>query len=139
MNTRPKSKFEDECGVINIWKYDEKTEYAEVKAWDKEYANECSRLSEIKAAKSGKRHWGRWVLSETEPISLDGIQVIPAVGNYPQRELEPYWIELSRIGPHGESDHGTYTWQEHLKGKNWISEKDLADFTIAIKELIQGQ
>jgi hypothetical protein len=100
------------------------------------YANECDRLSELSAVKIGKPHWGRWVLNKTKHlITLDCIQVRPSVGSGSQRTIQSYWIELSRIGPNGESDGGTYTWQEHLSEKNWMGEKGLADFMRAVNEL----
>ena len=139
MIERPRSKFEDENGSMNIMAYEESKEYPEVLAWWKEYAQECDRLSELQVAKLGKRHWGRWVLTKTRPWSLDCIQVRPGIGESSPREIQAYWIELSRIGSKGESNGQTnYTWQRHLGDKNWIGKQGLADFMRAIKEIAES-
>ena len=135
---RPKSKFEDENGLVNIgllMALDK--DYPEVYEWDKMYAEECDRLSELAAIQAGKRHWGRWVLNTTRPFSLDCIEVRPAVDDSPQRKFSPYEIVLSRIGPGGESDGSAYTWQEHMAEKNWMGTKGLEDFKKAVSEIYQ--
>jgi hypothetical protein len=140
MRDRPRSRFDNADGSWNtgLLMLGKKEEFPEVVDWDNDYADECDKLSEEQAIKTGKQHWGRWVLNKSKHLTtLDCINVHPAIGNISQRITQAYRIELSRIGRNGESDGDTYTWQEHLEEKNWLGKKGLVDFKKAVKEIYQ--
>ena len=72
MRERPRGRHEDENGVIiiDLGSVDKTPEYPEVIAWDKEFADECDKLSEIDATKTGKKHWGRWYRRDLHAYSV---------------------------------------------------------------------
>ena len=82
-----------------------------------------NRGREIKGKDASKRHWGKWYLSRSKPLSLN---VFP----YPNDE--PYEIELVRIN----SPVKVLCWINHFtESKIWFTLKDLRDFMRACKEL----
>ena len=103
------------------------------------FADESDRLGEIAAEKTGKRHWGRWVLDSDMLVTFS---FYPASknedDNHPDDELvDDYWIALRYIKKGGAAVGMDETWFEHLSGKNWIGLKGLTDFNKAIDELVQ--
>lgn len=136
MRACPKSKFENENGSMNIMAYDEATEYPEVLAWEKEYADECDRLATIIASKH-KHHWGRWYLDMSKPVSLITEPIRPRIGKRGNFRGDDYWIELKRVDTKfGERGSG-YSWIKHMSGKNWIGEQGLKDMENAFNDLIK--
>ena len=89
------------------------------------FADECDRLSEIAAVKSGKRHWGRWVLNQQGGFdSLDTLDVIPTAHGSSERQT--YWIELTAIDKGGIAKGcDGKTWMEHFAKKNWVGAKGI--------------
>ncbi len=128
---RPKSKFEDENGLILLNFTSDEKDYPEVYEWERQYAIECDRLSASYAAKK-RRHWGRWFLDRKYLCTYISR---PGIGEGTDYRGSTYDIELRRIGPNGESDGGTYTWYEHMAEKNWIGEQGLADLKRAVSEI----
>lgn len=131
MRSRPRSKFEDENGVIGAegWALMDsgETEYPEVEAWDKEYADECDRLSKLEAQRTGKRHWGRWYLTK---YALVTPSIHPKNGKPEVYKCQPYDIGLDRL------KHGR--WLAHMAEKNWIGEQGMKDLERALTELGGG-
>jgi hypothetical protein len=98
---------------------------------EKKFADQCDRLA-YDVAKTTKKYWGRWYLLKDPPSIRCLVTKALRPGGYSGGY---YDIELSRIGPNGESDGGSYTWQEHLSEKNWIGQQGLDDFTLAVNEI----
>ena len=55
----------------------------------------------------------------------------PSVGESPAWKGEEYWFELSRC----KTPESQKQWLEHMKEKNWVGEKGLADLAKAFKAL----
>lgn len=69
------------------------------------------------------RHWGRWYLSKTKPLSLN---------IYPYTNDNPYEITLIRVN----STAKVLCWINHfIESKNWITLEDIRNFMVACKEL----
>jgi hypothetical protein len=138
MRKRPKSRYENEDGALNIALVGEVPEYPEVRQWDNAYRAQCDQLSEIEAIKTGARRWGRWWLDRAGPGSLNTRASRPGIGGRPSWRGDTYDIGLSRLGPNGESDGGNYTWIEHMAQKNWIGPKGIADLRRAIADMARS-
>ena len=78
LKERPKSKFEDKNGFVNIGLV-EGPDYPEIVEWDKQFAAECDQLSAEYAAKTKYQHWGRWFLDTRKPMSLITFSSRPSV------------------------------------------------------------
>lgn len=130
MRARPRSNWVNGDGLVNFAKVGEVPEFPEVLAWDKEFTNECDRLAEVDAHKTGKTHWGRWRLTKQALITrtirprIDGDKGKPLyVGTYD--------IPLDDL----DRGEGQQTWVEHMEEKNWLGEKGLRDLAVAIEAL----
>jgi len=140
MRERPRSRFEDEYGIIGPEGFtlviSGVPEYPEVKAWAKEYADECDRLAELEAEKMGSRCWGRWYLNTSGGlVSLDTMVWHPEQGEHPAWRGGDYYIMLDRCKTEKECQN----WVEHMREKNWLGEKGLTDLTRAFAELSQAK
>ena len=96
--------------------------------WWNDYADEADRLATLEVIKRGKKHWGRWYL---DGGCLCTMTSRPSVGESPAWAGEEYWFELSRCKTPEEQKQ----WLEHMKEKNWMGEKGLADLAKAFKAL----
>ncbi len=136
---RPKSKFEDENGVVNIGGLftEGETDYPKVKEWDRKYTAECDQVSAEYAAKTGYKCWGRWFLDTRKPVSLVTFSSRAQIADQPKWKGDEYWIEITRIGAHGESDGGKYTWYRHMREKNWMGKQGIIDMKRAIGDLVK--
>lgn len=120
---RPNTKRDESgCVVLEWWR--ESTE--EEKDWNREYANECDRLSELEAVRTGKRHWGRWYLTKTSLVTRTSR---PKVGESGIIRGGIYDIGLNRLNEN---------WLRHMSGKNWIGEKALQDLAEALSALSES-
>ncbi len=131
MRERPRGRSEDEYGCVMIGGgIALEPEYPEVIAWDKEYADECDRLSEIEANKTHKRRWGRWYLKTSGGlVSLDTKVCHPEQGDHPAWQSGDYDIVLNRCKTEAERR----IWLEQMRKKTWIGEKGLQDLERALK------
>jgi len=136
LKERPKSKFEDENGVVNIGLV-EGPDYPEVGAWDRQFATECDQLSAEYATKTGYKCWGRWFFDTRKPVSLTTFSSRAQIAGQPPWKGDEYWIEITRIGPHGESDGGKYTWYQHMAEKIWMGKQGIADMKRAVADLVK--
>lgn len=123
MRNRPKSRWENEDGSINLGLVGEVPEYPEVVKWEKEYAEECDRLAEREAVKTGKRHWGRWYLCNAGLVTRTSR---PNVGHYGWSRGGIYDIALNRLDE---------DWVRHMKEKRWMGEQGIKDLTRALEAL----
>ena len=123
MKARPRSRFENEDGSINLALVGEVPEYPQAVAWDKEYEDECDRLAELEAIKTGRKHWGRWYLTKTSLMTRTSR---PKIGARGFSRGGYYDIGLDRLGE---------DWVGHMKEKNWMGEKGLRDLGRAISAL----
>jgi hypothetical protein len=75
---------------------------------------------------ASERHWGKWYLSQSTPLSLN------VYLNWPKNGA-PYEIELSSLN----SDKKILGWINHLiaSGKRDLTLTDIRDFMRACKEL----
>jgi hypothetical protein len=79
--------------------------------------------TEITGNDASKKHWGRWYLSKSKPLSLN---------IYPHDNMNPYEIGLVRIN----SPTKVLAWINHfIESKNWINLEDIRDFMKACQEL----
>jgi hypothetical protein len=77
----------------------------------------------IKKQDVSSKHWGRWYLSKSKPLSLN---------IYPYGNENPYEIELVRLN----SPTKVLAWINHfIESKNWITLEDIRYFMIACQEL----
>jgi hypothetical protein len=130
MIRRPRSKFADENGLININAPSTEDEYPEVVAWDKAYQAECDQLSEIRAAKYN-RYWGRWYLND-EYLCTDIVRA--PEGSFRGGCNEVYDIALSRCV----SEKSRQRWILHMDEKRWIGDQGLKDLARAFGDLIKA-
>jgi len=136
MRTRPRSRFENDDGIITPQAcaliIQGVPEYSEVTKWRREYACECDRLSELEAIKTGNKHWGRWYLNTSGGlVSLDTRVCHPEQGDHPAWRRDDYYIELDRC----KTEEERQIWVEHMREKSWIGEKGLHDLERALNEL----
>lgn len=129
MRPRPRSRYEREDGSINFVLVGNEPEYPEVKAWRKEYADECDRLAELEAENKGGRHWGRWYLDE-KSNALVTVVCRPNIGSDGSTTLFEYDIPLDRLN--GDC-------LEHMAPKNWIGERGLQDLERVLTELAKEE
>jgi hypothetical protein len=102
-------------------------EHPEVVDWNKEYADECDRLAELEARKTGKRCWGCWYLTKA---SLVTAVIRPRIGGSGTIRGEIYDIDLNRLNEN---------WVRHMEDKNWIGEKGIRDLAMAISALSESK
>lgn len=136
MRGRPRSRYEDEYGCIRIGTDIKlEPEYPEVIAWDKEYADECDRLSEIAAKKTHKRRWGRWHLNTSYGlVSLDTRVWLPEIEDHPAWQGDDYYIVLNGC----RTEKGCQEQIEHMTEKRWLGEKGIKDLGRALTELARA-
>lgn len=123
MRGKPKGRYENEDGSINFALVGEVPEYPEVVAWNKEYADECDKLAELEAKRTGKRHWGRWYLTKKSLITRTS-KLRVGQGGFIRGGY--YDIDLDRLNEN---------WVYHMSQKNWMGEKGLRDLAMAINAL----
>lgn len=123
MRDRPRSRWQNEDGSLNLALVGKVAEYPGVVAWDIEYANECDRLAELEAIKTGRKHWGRWYLTKTSLITRTSR---PKIGTRGFSRGGIYDIGLDRLNE---------DWEEHMTEKNWIGEKGHRDLGVALEAL----
>lgn len=128
MRERPKSRWQNEDGSFNFQGIGVVPEFPEVIAWDKDFANECDRLAELDAIKTGKRHFGRWYLTKTALVTKT---IRPEIDGQNRLYVGVYEIGLDRA----RETPGGRGWVKHIGEKNWIGEKGLRDLADALDAL----
>ena len=125
MRERPRGKYERENGATLLAIAHAGDEYPEVEQWDREYADECDRLSEQLATKrkAQGRCWGRWF--EDDGFLVTYIARPPIDGAGFSRP-DNYDIYLGRLSE---------DWEGHMRGKTWLGSRGLADLCRALLAL----
>ena len=129
MRKMPKTRMIEPNGLINWWKDPE----PELIEWWEEYRQECDKCAAIEAAKTGKRHWGRWYLTKGKVPCLVTTIIHPNTGEDGYKEYSIYEIGLYRCETEAEREQ----WKRHMGFKDWVGEQGVSDLNVAFQQLIE--